>query len=181
MVDLRRFSLGDLESHPWQVNIPDMAGREWAEFFADVQARGVVEPIRVSLRTGRPVVVDGHQRTRAAQQFGLTSIQAIVQDFDSEAEEVTYLSGAARFRRNLTDAQRVTLARAREAYFKPLAAERKGGRPGAEKPPLNLGEVSEVQQNPHERESGAQAAQAVGLKPEKYRQGKVIQDEAPGR
>lgn len=45
---------------------------------------------------------------------------------------------ATRLRRYLTDAQRVTLARAYEAYFRPMAAENKGGRPKAGRDQKNL-------------------------------------------
>lgn len=185
--ELRAYQLGELSAHPWQTNVPDMRGQEWTEFLADVRQRGIVEPIRVSTRLGYPVIVDGHQRHRAATELGLELIDAYVQKFDSEAEEVEFLAAAARLRRHLSDSQKVTLGRAYEAYFKPIAEEKKGGRPkkgaenlgpiepkfSTEELPPELGEVSKK-----ERESGQQAAAAVGLKPEKYRQGKIVQDRA---
>lgn len=112
-----------LKPHPFQVHIPDLVGTEWNEFLRDIRARGVQDPIRVSRRTGAWVVVDGHQRLRAAQESGYTHLSALEQTFDSEGEEVQYIAGSSRYRRNLTDAQKVGIARAQERFFTELNAQ----------------------------------------------------------
>jgi len=166
--------LGELLSHPFQIHIPDMAGKEWTDFLADVLARGVQDPIRVSNRTGAWVVVDGHQRLRAARECGYTRLTALVQAFADESEEVEYIAGSSRYRRNLTEIQRVRIGVAREEYFAELNAANVGGRPreSGEEPPPNLGEVSKP--SPKARESSTKAAESVGLKRENYRKGKKV-------
>lgn len=184
--ELRAYQLGELSPHPWQKNVPDIRGQEWTDFLADIQRRGIVEPIRVSTRLGYPVIVDGHQRHRAATELGLELIDAYVQQFDSEAEEVEFLAAAARLRRHLSDSQKVTLTRAYEAYFKPVVETRKGGRPKKshdvgvsdtdQKPTQDFGQVSPSR---HDRTVESQAAAVAGLNRETYRQGKIVQDRAP--
>lgn len=173
--ELQSFQPGELTRHPWQDNVPDLQAPLWDEFLADVRQRGIVEPIRVSTRLGYPVIVDGHQRHRAAVELGLESIQAFVQPFADEAQEVEFLAHAARLRRHLTDAQRVTLARAYEAYFKPMAAEKQ--RIG--KAEETLGPIGPKVEKPDARKSSAQAAKAAGLSDSTYKRGKAIQDKAP--
>ncbi len=131
MNQIRSFQTNELKTHPWQRNIPDIEGGDWTAFVTDVRNRGIREPIRVSLRTGEPVVVDGHQRVRAAQEIGYPTLEAIADNFAAEAEEITFLAGAARFRRHLTDRQRGEIARAYREFFKPQADEnlKQGGRP----------------------------------------------------
>ena len=114
--------ISELLSHPFQIHIPDMAGKEWTDFLADVLARGVQDPIRVSNRTGAWVVVDGHQRLRAARECGYTHLTALVQAFADEGEEVTYIAGCFNFHRNSTDAQKTRVAMAEEEYFAKLNA-----------------------------------------------------------
>lgn len=169
--DLRTYQPGELSRHPWQDNVPDLAGQEWATFLEDVQKRGIMEPIRVSTRLGYPVIVDGHQRHRAATELGVSEIQAFVQPFETEAQEVEYLAAAAQMRRHLSDFQRVTLARAYEAYFRPMAEERqKAGKTlGSNDPKVSA----------DERKTTAQAAKAVGLSDATYKRGKAVQEKAP--
>lgn len=174
--DLRTFQPGELSRHPWQDNVPDISGAKWAEFLEDVRRRGIQEPIRVSTRLNYPVIVDGHQRHRAALELGLTELPAFVQPFEDEAQEVDFLASAARMRRHLTDAEKVKIATAYEAYFKPMAAERKGGRPKAGE--KNLGS-NEPRLSADQRKTTAQAAAAVGLSDATYKRGKTVQEQAP--
>lgn len=175
--ELRAYQVGELQAHPWQTNVPDMRGEEWTQFLADIQKRGIVEPIRVSTRLGYPVIVDGHQRHRAATELGLELIGAYVQKFGTEAEEVEFLAAAARLRRHLSDAQKVTLGRAYEEYFRPKAEGRKGGRPKNEGE--NLPSIDGKFPPRQERTTSAQTAAAVGLSEPTYRRGKAVQDRAP--
>lgn len=141
---LRSFRLSELKTHPWQRNIPNIEGGDWTAFVADIRERGIKEPVRVSLRTGAPVIVDGHQRLRAAYEVGFQNIDALTEDFADEGEEITFLTGAARFRRHLTDKQRGEIARAYREFFRPQAEQnlKRGGRP--KKGLQNFAKVSET-------------------------------------
>ncbi len=178
MNSIKVFKLTELKQHPWQNNIPNIEGKDWAEFLADIKERGVQEPLRVSLRTGEPVIVDGHQRVRAAQEIGFESLEAITQDFADEGEEVTFLAGSARFRRRLTDHQRVVIAEAYEAFFRPQAEEvkREAGKEfhkGKSKVDSNLNQPLEVSNRA--LKSHARAAEISGLSVGQYHKGKVIE------
>jgi|GEM_PF-6021360 len=167
--------LGELLSHPFQIHIPDMAGKEWTDFKADILTRGVQDPIRVSSRTGSWVVVDGHQRLRAARESGYTHLTALVQAFADEGEEVSYIAGCFNFHRNSTDAQKTRVAMAQEEYFAVAAkeAQRESGRydrSGGEQVCPNLGKPEKEAP----KRTDADVAESVGLKRETYRKGKKV-------
>jgi hypothetical protein len=67
----------------------------------------------------------------AAQVIGFDSLEAITQEFADEGEEVTFLAGSARFRRQLNDAQKQAIGKAYRDFFKVQAEEnlKLGGRP----------------------------------------------------
>lgn len=98
--------LDTLSSHPSQTIFTDLAGVEWEELVEDVRARGIQQPITVSARTGRPVIVDGHQRVRAAREAGLTSIPAVQQPYADERAETLALVMANIRRRHLSREER---------------------------------------------------------------------------
>lgn len=175
--------ISELLSHPFQIHIPDMAGKEWTDFLADVLTRGVQDPIRVSNRTGAWVVVDGHQRLRAARECGYTHLTALVQAFADEGEEVSYIAGCFNFHRNSTDAQKTRVAMAEEEYFAIAAKEAQraaGGDKLSEDRPLTQKIVQAVPPRQN-RTSSAKAAESVGLNRETYRQGKKILEGAPAQ
>lgn len=164
---LSEYRTEELQSHPWQKNIPNIEGGDWTAFIADVRARGVKEPIRVSLRTGSPVIVDGHQRVRAAREVGYQTLEAITEQFADEGEEITFSAGAARFRRHLTDRQRGEIARAYREFFKSQADEnlKQGGRP--KKGLQNFAKVSTPKVEPVN--VAQKAAELVGTSREQLR------------
>ena len=181
MNKIEQVEIEDLQAHPWQQHIPDMKGNDWDVFLADIEERGIQEPIRVSNRTGEYVVVDGHQRIRAAKKVELRRINAIVQTFQDELSEIVFIAGSNK-RRHLSDAEKVTMARELEKEFAKETKKNVGGRPKSKnvddkKPRLNLDEVSE--KSPNERRSDTKAAKTVGLGKDTYRKGKKIQDNAP--
>jgi ParB-like chromosome segregation protein Spo0J len=198
--EVQTVELAVLESHPWQLNVPNLTGKDWNIFYKDVSKRGIQEPISVSTRTGKPVIVDGHQRVRAARELGLTHVSAIVRTFADEGEEVTFLAGAARFRRHLNDFQRVEIGKAYETYFRPKAkeAQKEAGKQhgrGQEKLGLNLAQAIEpidseesltanlpqaIGPEPAEaRKTATKAAEAVGMSPAQYKKAKQVSDKAP--
>ncbi len=168
---LSEYRTEELQSHPWQKNIPNIEGDDWTAFIADVQARGIKEPIRVSLRTGSPVIVDGHQRVRAAREVGYQTLEAITEQFADEGEEITFLAGAARFRRHLTDSQRIDIGEAYEIYFAPKAEERM--KAGKADPTVNLPQGQRVPT------TAKQTGQLLGMSESQYRRGKQVKAGAP--
>lgn len=179
--EVQTVELASLEAHPWQLNVPNLTGKDWNVFYKDVSERGVQEPISVSTRTGKSVIVDGHQRARAARELGLTHISAIVRTFADEGEEVMFLAGAARFRRHLNDFQRVEIGKAYETYFRPRAEQARGAgnsRGGQSKSLANLPTSSEpeVLEPVH---TDAKAAETVGMSERQYRKAKQVSEKAP--
>jgi len=98
--------LDQLQAHPSQFLFHDLGGAEWDELVKDVQARGIQQPITVSTRTGEAVIVDGHQRARAAREAGLASVPAVESHFEDEREETLALVMANVRRRHLTREER---------------------------------------------------------------------------
>lgn len=184
--EVQTVELASLESHPWQLNVPNLTGKDWHIFYKDVSERGIQEPISVSTRTGKPVIVDGHQRVRAAREMGLTHVSAIVRTFADEGEEVTFLAGAARFRRHLNDFQRVEIGKAYETYFRPKAEEaRKAGnsRGGQGKSSANLPKSSDdklgLNLDLTSADTTKEAAEAVGMSRAQYAKAKQVSQQAP--
>lgn len=177
---LRTFSVSELQTHPWQKNIPNIDGKEWKAFVADIRERGVKELIRVSLRTGAPVIVDGHQRLRAGIEIGYQSLEAITESFADEGEEITFLAGAARFRRHLSDYQRVQIGQAYESYFRPKAKEAQQAGGGDKKSEKARESVTANLPQAIERAptTDAQTAETVGMSERQYRKGKAVSKQA---
>lgn len=98
--------LTNLQPHPSQTLFHDLDGPEWEELVKDVRERGIQQPITVSKRTGTLVIVDGHQRVRAACEAGLTTIPAVQQKYEDEREETLALVMANIRRRHLTREER---------------------------------------------------------------------------
>lgn len=188
--EVQNLDLASLQAHPWQLNVPNLEGKDWHAFYKDVEARGIQEPISVSARTGKSVIVDGHQRVRVARALGLTHISVIVRPFTDEAEEVTFLAGAARFRRHLNDYQRVQIGQAYETYFRPKAkeAQREAGKEhgrGQEKVSPNLDKAIEPEKSKlnldktSQADTTKEAAEAVGMSRAQYAKAKQVSERAP--
>lgn len=106
-----------LAAHPSQVMFHDLGGDEWRELVKDVRERGIQQPITVSRRTGQMVIVDGHQRVRAALEVGLTTIPGVQQVYEDEKAETLALVMANIRRRHLTrDERRQVIAEMLRLY-----------------------------------------------------------------
>lgn len=82
----------ELQEHPQQRALfRPIDGDEWLQFLADVEERGILQPLIISTRTGTPTVVDGHQRWRAGRALELDALPCIERSFADENEEVRYL------------------------------------------------------------------------------------------
>src|SRR5262245_43115165 len=69
---LRELPLGSLTLHPDAGKVPEMSAEQYPAFLADVQARGVLQPLE--LLPGTQTVLDGRTRLRAATEAGLTTV-----------------------------------------------------------------------------------------------------------
>lgn len=97
----------DLRQHPLSGLVPPMRAGEWRSFLADVQERGVLEPLH--LAPDDVTVLDGRHRLRAALETGLESVPTTPAHLDGQSE-IGYMIKAAVLRRHLTDDQRAMLA-----------------------------------------------------------------------
>jgi N6-adenosine-specific RNA methylase IME4/ParB-like chromosome segregation protein Spo0J len=119
-----------LRPHPQAGLIPGLTPDEYRALLADIERRGIVTPLEI---TSAGVVLDGHQRLRAALELGLD--QAPVRVI-APANEVAFMLLAALRCRQLTASQRATLALELEEIEQASAQGRERRlanlRPGAE-------------------------------------------------
>src|SRR6476646_8559946 len=92
-----------LQPHPAASTVPAMDAREYESFRADIASRGVLTPLEI---TAQGVVLDGHQRLRAATEVGLETVPVTIVN---PADEIEYMLLAALRRRQLTASQRAAL------------------------------------------------------------------------
>ena len=175
---VQKLRVTELQAHYWQKNIPDMKDNDWDEFLEDVRENGIQHPITVSTRIGDYVIVDGHQRVRAAKEVELRQIDAIVKPFQDEISEITFIVGANK-RRHLSDVEKVRIARELEKEFaKEAEIKQKSGKK-VEDLGLNSAQGSNTSESKDDRKSTTKAAKVVDLKRDKFQKGKKILDEAP--
>jgi ParB-like chromosome segregation protein Spo0J len=94
-----------LRSHPRAALVPAMGEPEYAAFRAHIDKHDIRVPLEI---TTAGVVIDGHQRLRAAIELGITRVPVRV--IEPTAGEVEYMLAAAIQRRDLTKTQRAILA-----------------------------------------------------------------------
>lgn len=150
------------------------------------------DPITVSLRTGSPVIIDGHQRLRAASECGYDSLEALVKPFADELEEIVALANAALLRRQLSVPQKVAIAEARHAELakdaeaKMLQGKRAEPKPSTGEqaifesgtpadPHLNLGEGSTQKDS----WTANRVAKEIGISPAQYQKARNVHNTAP--
>jgi ParB-like chromosome segregation protein Spo0J len=95
-----------LRPHPQATRVPALTPEEYAMLLADIDKRGILTPLDV---TAELVVLDGHQRLRAAIDLGFPSVPGRVVDVPG-GDELAYLLLAALRRRQLTPSQRAAIA-----------------------------------------------------------------------
>ena len=93
-----------LRPHPQAALVPALTSDEYELLRADIAARGVVSPLEV---TAAAVVLDGHQRLRAARELQLPSVPT---HLVSPEDETEFLILAALRRRQLSPSQRAAIA-----------------------------------------------------------------------
>ena len=95
----------DLQPHPQAARVPAMVADEYQAFLLDIAVRGLQAPLEI---TPAGIVLDGHQRLRAAIELGLETVPVVV--VPHTVDEVEYMLLAALRRRQLSDSQRAALA-----------------------------------------------------------------------
>ena len=181
---VQRLDIEVLESHPWQENIPDMKGEVWQEFLEDIQENGVQHPITISNRTAKHVVVDGHQRLRAAKEVGLREIEVIAKSFQDELAEIYFIVSSNK-RRQLSKPQRIAIALSlKEAVAKQAEDRQKTGKKSddlVQNFAQGSGEKSESSEDkdPDKRKTNTILAEMANTNKEDVRKGSKIINEAP--
>lgn len=167
MLQLRALEQHDL-FHEVATLFPPMTEEEFALFVADVQHRGLLDPIW----TSQGKIIDGIHRYRACQQLG---IEPRYQEWDGAGSLVSFVVSRNLHRRHLTSTQRTMVALEIE---KQLAIEAKrhmalgGGdrKSGSEIFPTPI--VTHMY-------AAEDAAAAVGTNPHYVRDAKKIVEKAP--
>jgi ParB-like chromosome segregation protein Spo0J len=95
---------GALRPHPDAERLPELGRADYRPFVADIAERGLTTPLEI---TDKDVVVDGHQRLRAALELGLEDVPVRIV---APADELEYMIKSALRRRNLSQAQKAALA-----------------------------------------------------------------------
>ncbi len=92
-----------LRAHPQAGQVPAPAREDYAALHADIADRGVAVPLDI---THAGVVLDGHQRLRAATELDLAQVPVRVVEPE---DEVLYIVQAALLRRQLSASQKAAL------------------------------------------------------------------------
>ena len=71
-----------LKPHPKNTYyFDDVIGEKWSEFIDSIRENGIKEPIII---TQDNTIVSGHQRVRAAKELGITEVDVIQYDYETE-------------------------------------------------------------------------------------------------
>ena len=83
---MQAIKVSELHPHPKnEYFFDDMTGQKWKEFLESVKTSGVIEPIVI---TQDKIIVSGHQRVRACNELGITTILAEVKIYDNDDQIV---------------------------------------------------------------------------------------------
>jgi N6-adenosine-specific RNA methylase IME4 len=103
-------SPAELRAHPQAELVPAMHADHFASFRTDIASRGILNPLEI---TGTNVVLDGHERLRAALELGFTQLPVRIV---TPRDEVEHIILAALQRRQLSASQRAALALELDSY-----------------------------------------------------------------
>ncbi len=92
-----------LRPHPNSDAVPGMSAQEYETFVADITARGIQTPLKI---TTDGIVLDGHQRLKAANELAIATLPVTIVD---PPDQLEYMLLAALRRRQLTASQRAAL------------------------------------------------------------------------
>ncbi len=155
--------LGELRAHAEAGVVPALAGGEYRALLEDIRERGVLTPLEI---TEAGVVLDGHERLRAARELGLRELPVRTV---SPADEFEYMLRSSLIRRHLSGSQRAALV-------VELAEYRLAREEGKERRRANLHGSPDVVALPHRGERTREwAARLAGVSP------RTIQDAATVR
>ena len=119
-MELKDVPIMGLRAHPKQHLFSVLEGSDYRDLVDSVREDGIRQPLIMSERTGETVIIDGHQRLRAAREVGLQTLVAVIQPFADEREEVGAMIASNLKRRQLTRKQKAEVV----AEYIKLYAER---------------------------------------------------------
>jgi N6-adenosine-specific RNA methylase IME4 len=93
-----------LRPHPEAGRLPSLSKADHRAFVADIRERGLTTPLVIN---PAGIVLDGHQRLRAALELGL---ERVLVRIVAPEDELSYILKEGLRRRNLTPAQKAALA-----------------------------------------------------------------------
>jgi N6-adenosine-specific RNA methylase IME4 len=114
-----RRKISELKPHPHRELIPPMSPEDYANLLEDIKRNGILQPIDI---THDNVILDGHQRVKAARELGIEEVEVRIPDLELVGiDEDEYLISVTMNRRHLTEAQKAVLA---NEYRKILSKKR---------------------------------------------------------
>jgi len=129
--EIQRRAAGTLRPHPQKGAVPAMPADHYAVFKADVAARGLQVPLEI---TAAGIVLDGHERLRAAVELRFPELDVLIVSPNDELEHILL---CALQRKHLSASQRAALVIELDKYRHAAAS-------GAARARANLRNGSEV-------------------------------------
>jgi N6-adenosine-specific RNA methylase IME4/ParB-like chromosome segregation protein Spo0J len=165
-LELRKTS--GLRNHPQRVLVPAMSDAVYAALRDDIEARDIQDPLHI---TPKGVVVDGHERLRAARELKFAEVPVLV--LEPDEDPVDHMLAAALLRRDLNVAQRAMLALELGVYRERRAE-------GVTRKRANLRHAGvDVAGAPHRGRSRDLAAKIAGVSPRTIQNAITICEKAP--
>jgi N6-adenosine-specific RNA methylase IME4 len=101
-----RRKISELKPHPHRELIPPISPEDYANLLEDIKRNGILQPIDI---THDNVILDGHQRVKAAMELGIEEVEVRIPELVG-IDEDEYLISVTMNRRHLTEAQKAVLA-----------------------------------------------------------------------
>jgi N6-adenosine-specific RNA methylase IME4/ParB-like chromosome segregation protein Spo0J len=112
-----RRKISELKPHPHRELVPPMSPEDYHNLLEDIKRNGILQPIDITYGN---VILDGHQRVKAARELGIEGVEVRIPDLVG-IDEDEYLISVTMNRRHLTEAQKAVLA---NEYRKILSKKR---------------------------------------------------------
>jgi N6-adenosine-specific RNA methylase IME4 len=156
-----------LRPHEQAARLPRSDSSSYQAFKADIEARGVQVPLEINMAN---VVLDGHQRLRAARELKLEQLPVRVV---APADELEYMYKAVLERKHLSASQRAALALELDQHEQLRIQARK-------RQLANLRQNAEVASLPPRGEKSCEAiARTAGCSPRVVQDAATVKDNDP--
>jgi len=117
-----RRKISELKPHPHRELIPPMSPEDYANLLEDVKRNGILQPIDI---TPDNVILDGHQRVKAARELGIEEVEVRIPELVG-IDEDEYLISVTMNRRHLTEGQKAVLANEYRKILSEKAKKQRG-------------------------------------------------------